>query len=387
MPIVAVKDMLEHAYAHDYAISAFDLLSLEALQGIMAAAERCRSPVILNLPETQRGCFDFELLMPALETAARRCSQPVAIHQQHGIDIDSTIRAINSGCNSVMLDNSQENFENNIRRTCEVVKLAHACGVPVEGELDSAYRVDEMQHYVAQSGVDFLAISSNTVHADSKGELEPDADRLRQINKTLKIPLAIYGGADLSEDQCLQFIAHGVAKINHGTALYDTIDSQIRNNADGHQLGYSKLMTGVSDAVSIEAEACMRLGRSEGRGAALLAHCTPWSPVEHLIIYNVTDSSEQLVEAMLSEGRKALATIPGVREVITARAVKNDAKYLYTWLIRFCHPAVIDSYREHPVHVAFADRLFRPIARDRISIDYQWDDPKSAMLSVTETPD
>ena len=66
-----------------------------------------------------------------------------------------------------------------------------------------------------------------------------------------------------------------------------------------------------------------------------------------------------------------LSSIPGVREVIIGRAIRSDATYFYTWLIRFCHIDVIDSYRNHPKHIDFADTLFRPVAGERISIDYQ----------------
>jgi fructose-bisphosphate aldolase class II len=66
-----------------------------------------------------------------------------------------------------------------------------------------------------------------------------------------------------------------------------------------------------------------------------------------------------------------LGAIPGVREVFTGAAVRDGARYRYSWNVRFCHPAVIDSYRYHPDHVAFADTWFRPVAQDRVSIDYQ----------------
>ena len=66
-----------------------------------------------------------------------------------------------------------------------------------------------------------------------------------------------------------------------------------------------------------------------------------------------------------------LGAIPGVCEVVTGEAVTADAAYGYTWLVRFCHPAVIDSYRDHPAHVAFADQRFRCVAGDRLAIDYQ----------------
>ena len=88
-----------------------------------------------------------------------------------------------------------------------------------------------------------------------------------------------------------------------------------------------------------------------------------------MIIYNLSGDAD--VEAMMAEGRKVLGAIPGVRKVFTGKAVKEGAAYQFSWNVRFCHPAVIDSYRNHPDHVSFADRLFRPIAADRISIDFQ----------------
>ena len=102
-----------------------------------------------------------------------------------------------------------------------------------------------------------------------------------------------------------------------------------------------------------------------------MADSEPWTPVEHLIISNVTEISEEETHAMIVEGQKVLSTIPGVLEVVTGEAVKSDADYRYAWLVRFCHPTVIDSYRDHPLHVAFADNKFRPVAGGRISIDYQ----------------
>ena len=74
---------------------------------------------------------------------------------------------------------------------------------------------------------------------------------------------------------------------------------------------------------------------------------------------------------MMAEGRQALSAIPRVRAVFTGEAVEDNAKYHYTRLVRFCHPVVINSYREHPAHVDFADKHFRPVAGGRISIDYQ----------------
>ena len=389
MPLVDMKDMLQHAYHHGYAVGAFDLVSLDFLEGILAAAERARAPVILSLAESHYEYFDFELMMPAVEAAAKRASVPVAIHLDHGVSLESAVHAIKFGCNGVMVDASHTDFSENIRITKSVVKTAHACGTPVEGELGYVPGVEgedaerhpgevayttlaEARAYVERTCVDFLAVSIGTVHGHMKGKPKLDYQRLKQINEALGIPLVIHGGTGLSDDQFRRLITNGVAKINYYTALADVASVTIRGNAKADRSSsYTGLMKDVQEAISAEVERCMRLWGSAGRAAEVLSRCRPWMPVEHLIIYNVEGVDEARVGMMMAEGRRVLSTIPGVREVVTGRAVQENAKYRYTWLVRFCHPAVIDSYREHPEHVAFADKLFRPLVGERISIDFQ----------------
>ena len=402
MPLVDMKDMLQHAYRHGYAVGAFDLVSLDFLEGIMAAAERVRAPVILSLAESHFEYFDFELVMPAVEAAARRASVPVAIHLDHGGSLKSAMRAINLGCNGVMVDASHEPLSGNIQRTHAVVEMAHACGVPVEGELgyvpgiegedaelhpgEVSYTTpEEAKTYVEQTGVDFLAVSIGTVHGRMRGTPKLDFQRLEQINEALGIPLVIHGGTGLSDDQFRRLIANGVAKINYYTALSDVAAKQINeNNRAGASSGFTGLVKNIRTVVAAEAERCMCLWGGAGHADEVLSRCRPWMPVEHLIIYNVEGIDEVGAETMIAEGRRVLSAIPGVREVFTGEAVQDDAKYHYTWLVRFCHPAVIDSYRKHPDHVTFADKLFRPVASERISIDYLSIDPAARGSSHVE---
>ena len=395
MPLVNMKDMLQHAYDHGYAVGGFDLVSLDFLQGILDAAERSHSPVILSLAESHFEYFDFELVMPAVETAARRATVPVAIHLDHGASLESAVQAINRGCNGVMVDASHTDFAENTRITKSVVDIAHACGIPVEGELgyvpgvegedaerhsgDMAYTsVTEARAYVKQTGVDFLAVSIGTVHGRMQGKPKLDFECLKQINETLAIPLVIHGGTGLSDDQFRQLIANGVSKINYYTALSDAAAIQIGENiGSSFSKGYTGLLKNTRNVIAAEVERCMHLWGSANRAAEVLNQCQPWDSVEHLIIYNVEEKNKIAAETMMTKGRRILAAIPGVRRVFTGEAVKVDASYRYSWLIRFCHPAVIDSYREHPDHVAFADKQFRPIASERISIDYRSLDSQS----------
>ncbi len=388
MPLVNMRDMLQHAYQNGYAVGGFDLVSLDFVEAIMAAGEARRSPLILSLAESHFEYYDFELAMAAAEQAARRSSIPVAIHLDHGASFESAVKAINLGCNGVMVDASHEAFEGNVALTKKIVDMSHACGVPVEGELGYVAGVegedaekhpgeviytsaDEAKAYVEQTGVDLLAVSIGTVHGRMKGEPVLDYERLQQINEALDIPLVIHGGTGLSDEQFNRLIKNGVAKINYYTALADAAGNQMRDNVAADQrCGYTGIVHGIQDAMRAEIERCMVNWGSAGQADAVMAAAEAWQPVHHVIIYNLDTDDASQVSNMMREGEKVLSQIPGVRRVVTANAVQQDAGYKYSWLIEFVHKKVIDSYRDHPDHVAFADKLFRPIAGDRISIDF-----------------
>ena len=389
MPIVNMRDMLNHAYRNAYAVGGFDLVSLDFLEAIISAAEARRSPVILSLAESHFEYYDFELAMAAAELAAKKATVPVAIHLDHGASFESAVKAINLGCNGVMVDASHEAFAVNVTLTRKIVDMAHACGVPVEGELgyvagvegedaekhpgEVVYTsVDEAKTYVEQTGVDCLAVSIGTVHGRMQGQPLLDFARLQQLNEALNLPLVIHGGTGLSDEQFRQLIDNGVAKINYYTALADAAGTKMRDNvAADERCGYTGLVQGIQDAMRIEIERCMVNWGSAGQSEAVLATSTPWQAVHHVIIFNVSDEGKASLDNMMQEGEKVLSKIPGVRRVVTGNAVQEDAKYKFTWLVEFVHEMVIDSYRQHPDHVAFADNLFRPVASDRISIDYR----------------
>ena len=388
MPLVNMRDMLKHAYDNGYAVGGFDLVSLDFLDAIMGAGEAQHSPVILSLAESHFEYYDFELAMAAAERAAKRASIPVAIHLDHGASFESAVNAINLGCNGVMVDASQEEFAGNVALTQKIVNMAHACGVPVEGELgyvagiegEDAEKhpgeviytsVDEAKAYVEQTRVDLLAVSIGTVHGRMKGEPVLDFERLQQINEALNIPLVIHGGTGLSDTQFKRLIESGVAKINYYTALADAAGNRMRDNvAKDAGCGYTGIVNGIQDAMRAEIERCMVNWGSAGQADSVMAAAEAWQPVHHVIIFNVDVDDSQKINTMMQEGEKVLSKIPGVRRVVTGTAIQKEAKFKFTWLIEFVHQNVIDSYRHHPDHVAFADNLFRPISGDRISIDY-----------------
>ena len=389
MPLVHMADMLQHAYENHYAVGAFDVVSLDFISGVMAAAEEKQAPVIISLAESHFEYFDFELLMAAVVRAAERSTIPVAIHLDHGESFESAVRAVNLGCTGIMVDASNLPLDKNIALTRTIVDMAHACGIPVEGELgyvpgvegedaerhpgDVQYTtVDEARQYIDATSADFLAVSIGTVHGRMKGEPKLDIERLAQINQALKLPLVIHGGTGLRDEQYRSLIDNGVTKINYYTALADMAGQRIKVNVDTKSnCNYTSRIDGVAEAVQQEAARCIDIWGSAGRTSSILASCRPWLPVEHVIFFNTRKLDTAETEDMMSEGRRVLGGIPGVQRVFTGHAVADDSSYRHCWVVRFAGRPVINSYREHPVHQHFADNRFRPYAGTRLSIDFE----------------
>lgn len=389
MAIVNMRDMLFHAYKNGYAVGAFDLVSLDFLEAVINAAERSRAPVILSLAESHFKHYDFALMMPAVEVAAKRATVPVAIQFDHGRTLESAIRAINLGCNGIMINSSYQELPQNIEATKAAVEMAHACGVSVVGELgyvagieeeDAEHHHGEAIHtlpseakiFVERTGVDFLAVSIGTIRGRVKGRTKLDFPRLKQIQSAVDIPLVIHGGSGLTEEQFRRLTSLGVAKVNYFTALSDVAAEAMRIQMMRDPCGsFIDLKCGVKEAIGTEVDRCLKLWGSAGRAAEVLTQCESWEPIEHLIMYNTECPLARSSNEMMAEGRRVLCAIPGVREVFNGEATEQGARYQYCWRIRATHPKAIEGLLAHPAHVEFVNSLIRPFVSDRISIDYR----------------
>lgn len=390
MPLVHLSDMIGHAYRHNYAVGAFGVGNLHFLEGIMQAAENRRAPVVLNLIESHFENQDFEILMPAVTAAARRAAVPVAINFDHGTSLASAERGIRAGCNGVMVDTSALPFSDNLWQTRDIVAMAHACGVTVEGELGYVPGVEgenaknhpgelaytsaaEAAGFVERTGVDCLAVSIGTVHGRMKGLPKLDYTRLAKIREATSVPLVIHGGTGLTDDQFRRLIANGVAKINYYTALADAANRSIRENFTAERKGsHNALLTGVRDAVREEAERCIHLWGSSGRAAEVLAQCRPWHDVEHVVFYNVPATiSESEITSILREGKKSLGAIPGVRSISTNRTIQPGGEYRFCLSIRLASKTAIEVFQNHPAHQRFANTHFWPVVTDHITLNLE----------------
>jgi fructose-bisphosphate aldolase class II len=388
MPQVDMRDMLNHAYRNGYAVGVFDLTSLDYLGPIIAAAECCRSPVILNLDAERLAAGDLAPAMAAAETAAARAAVPVAIQLDRGAAHESAVRAINLGCTGVSLDISPLSFVDNVAQTRRLVEMAHACGVAVEGEPgrvasasenppvhagETRYTsVAEAAAFVTRTGVDCLVVNIGTAPCTARGRPRLDFERLKRINDAVRIPLVIQAGNGLTEEQYRRLIVSGVAKIHCRTALAEAAGRRARAIAPAEgRVGTGDGLKDVRENIREEVKRCLRVWGSAGRAAEVIVQCAPWQPVEHVILYNIEHATDAQVEAMMARGRDVLGAIPGVRRVVTGWAVTEKPRYRFCWLVEFVHERVIAAYRDHPEHVAFANGLFRPIAGELLSIDFQ----------------
>jgi len=397
MALVNTRDLLFHAYDNHYAVGAFEIVNLEFLRAVIDAAEQARSPVILNVLEPHFDMFDEELLMSAIVAAAKRASVPVAVNMDHCQSLSSVQSAIRLGCNAVMFDGSHEELPRNIEKTREAVKLAHGCGVPVEGELghvggmrtpnakdDQPVQTSatEAKVYVERSGVDFLAISIGTVHGQANGKKRLDYSRLSRINDAVGVPLVIHGGTGLSDQQYHKLIDNGVAKINYFTALSDIFVKTLEKNVAQKNIAYRELMSGTHETMMAEVSRVMQVWRSAGRAAEVLIQCGMWNNVEHVIVYDSDENDLAVLEVMLRKGKHQLSAIPGVLDVRIGRAKNEASRYRYCWLVRFAHEEVIEVCKSHPAYMEYMRNDFSPVPSDVISNDYEILDDYGLMTQV-----
>ncbi|MDI6602054.1 MAG: class II fructose-bisphosphate aldolase [Thermoanaerobacteraceae bacterium] len=238
-----MASLLKAAKQGGYAVGAFDFIDLKTLEGTIEAAEEENSPLILAVPERLLGIIDMKALAWAAMSYIDGSKIPIALHLDHGKNFDNIILAIKYGFSSVMYDGSSLPLEENIRNTREIVKIARAAGVSVEGELgyvgrninaetlDSNYftKSEEAMRYVDETGVDALAVSYGSVHGMYIGKPHLDFERLRAIREAVDVPLVLHGGSGLSDDDFITSIKNGICKVNIFTEISVRGMDRLRN--------------------------------------------------------------------------------------------------------------------------------------------------------------
>ena len=230
-----MKEILAPAKEKGYGVGFFNATTLEMARAVIETAEELDSPVMVGTAEALLPTTDLERSSDMILPLAEEASVPVCVHFDHGFSYEWCVRALHAGFTSVMYDCSTLPYEENIRALSEMVKICHAVGVSVEGELGhvgdndgsgklgkpSDYYTDpEMAlDFVRRTGVDALAVAVGNAHGDYQFTPKLDFERIERISKDVGIPLVLHGGSGLADDDFRIAVKKGICKVNIFTDL------------------------------------------------------------------------------------------------------------------------------------------------------------------------
>ena len=234
--LVNAKELLQRAKDQHYAVPSANFVDEDGLRCHLRVAERLRMPIIMAHAEAHQNRYlSIEEAAEMVRFYAKDMTVPVVLHLDHGQSLEMAERAVRCGFTSVMLDASMEKFDENVRRTKEVVKYAHGFDVSVEAEIghvgtgekytedsDTIYTsVQEAANFVKFTDVDSLAVSIGTAHGLYKGTPKISFDRLHEIAEAVSVPLVLHGGSSSGDENLHRCATEGIAKINiHSDFLY-----------------------------------------------------------------------------------------------------------------------------------------------------------------------
>ncbi|GAA1260040.1 MULTISPECIES: class II fructose-bisphosphate aldolase [Streptomyces] len=253
MPLAATGALVAEATAARTAVAAFNVITLEHIEAVVAGAEAANAPVILQVSENAVR-YRYGRLLPLARAAAATAeasSVPVALHLDH-VQSDELLRqAADAGFSSVMYDAARLPYDENLAATRAASDWGHANGLWVEAELgevggkDGSAPLDahapgartdpgEARAYVTDSGVDALAVAIGSSHAMTTRTATLDHDLLKQLSEGLDVPLVLHGSSGVGDDELSQAVRGGIAKVNVGTALNIAMTAAIREFLAAH---------------------------------------------------------------------------------------------------------------------------------------------------------
>ncbi|WP_225181602.1 ketose-bisphosphate aldolase [Pectobacterium aroidearum] len=229
--LISMTDILKPTREHRFAIGAFNVADSCFIRAVVEEAEATNTPAIISIHPSELEFVTDEFFAYVRERTLRS-PVPFVIHLDHGASIAHVLRAIQCGFTSVMIDGSLLPYEENVALTREVVKLAHAVGVSVEGELgtigDTGTTIEggvskviytdpeQAEDFVNRTGVDTLAVAIGTAHGIYPKDLKPELQMhiLRDISQRVSIPLVLHGGSANPDAEIAEAVTLGVGKIN-----------------------------------------------------------------------------------------------------------------------------------------------------------------------------
>ncbi|MEO5610604.1 MAG: class II fructose-bisphosphate aldolase [Ornithinibacter sp.] len=223
------------------ALAAFNVIQIEHAEAYALAAERTGLPVVMQISEN---CVKYHGSLAPIAAAtlaiAQACSQPVVVHLDHAEDVDLVREAVRLGLGSVMFDGSRLSDEANRASTREVVALCHAQGVSVEAELgevggkDGVHAPgvrtspDDAERFVAETGVDALAVAVGSSHAMTERVARLDTALIADLAVRVPVPLVLHGSSGVPDEGLVAAVRAGMRKVNIATHLNHVFTDALR---------------------------------------------------------------------------------------------------------------------------------------------------------------
>jgi fructose-bisphosphate aldolase, class II len=277
--LVHIKELFVGDVVGKFAYPAFNTMNLEITKGIVAAAEAANVPVILEVSEGAIKYAGLETVYEIMATIADKAKVPIALHMDHGKDLQQLERGVSLGFSSVMIDHSHLSFDQNVADTKTLVEYAHTLGAWVQGEMgrirgsedwvsvsdaESLLTTpEEAKKYVEATGVDTFAGSFGTVHGIAKidGTAQPhvDVDRIEAVYAAVGRPLVLHGASGVPSEIIHAAITNGVAIINIDTELRIAFSHTLRDTlaANPAEIDPRKIL--APSIAAVEAAAAKKL--------------------------------------------------------------------------------------------------------------------------------
>ncbi len=265
MKLVTTREVCEIARKSNAVAGLFVIKNMEGVQGVLSAAEKTNSPVILGISgRDYKSIGDIESFILYIKNSVYKMNIPVALHFDHGgkQSIQKVLQAIQLGFTGVMYDTSNLSIEKNISIIKKIVEICHAvdisvegaigkmqafnCGEYEEGEMDLDnfssenenlyYTIpEEAKIFAEETGVDIVGVSVGTVHGLPNFDVKIDTLRLNEIRKKTSALISIHGGSGTPEDEVIKLVKAGISKMNIGADLYKAVTEHVRKLVIGNE--------------------------------------------------------------------------------------------------------------------------------------------------------
>lgn len=287
-------ELMTQARDGGYAIGAFNTNNLEITKAIFTAAKQEESPIILAISPSAAKYAGMENLVALARVATEETGVPVSVHLDHGTEWEHLVHAVRAGFSSIMYDGSKHPYEENVKLTTEAVKLGHAAGISVEGELgrlvgtEDQISVSEREasmtdpnqalDFVERTGIDALAVSIGNAHGWYKGKPQLDFKRLEAIQKKVgdKVLLVLHGASGIPDEDIRTAVSLGITKINIDTETRDAfkrgVAQFIQENPD--VIDPRKILKPAMEEMTKIVDGKIKLFGSTGKAAEYIAEVT-----------------------------------------------------------------------------------------------------------------